>query len=407
MDKVLKFKEEDMRVPCYVWSEDGGVEQAAIEQIKNASSLPFAFHHTVLCRDGHFGYGAPIGGVMASKGYIIPNFVGKDIGCGMIACKTSLIDIRTETLKKIMGLIRERIPVGFNHHKEAQHSVTMPELDNGVNPIKYRIVYSQYESALKQVGTLGGGNHFIEIQKEADGHTWVMIHSGSRNIGSKVADYYNKVAVELNSKWHSIVPKEWELAFLPIESEEGNAYFKEMKFCVDFALINRQLMMNIVRDCFVEVIGVPDNTYFGHEVVKFAKSINIAHNYAAFENHFGENTIVHRKGATLVREGTIGIIPGSQGTHSYIVKGKGNEDSYMSCSHGAGRVMGRNEAKRNLNLEDEIKKMDELGIVHGIRTVDDLDEASSAYKDIDLVMANQTDLVEIVTELTPLGVIKG
>jgi tRNA-splicing ligase RtcB len=405
MDKVFKFKEGIMRVPCFIWSEEGGVEQKAIDQIKNASSLPFAFHHTMLCRDGHFGYGAPIGGVMASKGYIIPNFVGKDIGCGMIACKTNIMGLDVEVLKKIMGLIRERIPVGFSHQKETQDQNLMPK--PSISPLDYEIIRREYPSALKQLGTLGGGNHFIEIQKDNDGYIWIMIHSGSRNIGSKVADYYNKVAVDLNAKWHSGVPKEWELAFLPIDSQEGHNYFNEMKYCVDFALANRKLMMERVQECFIEAIGIPGNTLDGQTAVRFVDPINIAHNYAAFENHFGENVIVHRKGATLVREGTIGIIPGSQGTHSYIVKGKGNEDSYMSCSHGAGRWMGRNDAKRLLNLEEEIKKMNDLGIVHGLRTKDDLEEASSAYKDIDLVMANQQDLVEIVTELSPLGVIKG
>jgi len=219
-----------------------------------------------------------------------------------------------------------------------------------------------------------------------------MIHSGSRNFGLQIADYYNKLAVQLNEKWHSVLPKEWELAFLPIDSSEGQAYINEMKYAVDFALANRKLMM----DRILEIIGVE------HEPM-----INIAHNYASLEHHFGKDVWVHRKGATLARVDTVGIIPGSQGTHSYIVKGKGNPESFESCSHGAGRKMGRKDAIRRLNLEDEKKKLDDKGIIHAIRGPKDLDEAPGAYKDIQTVMDNQKDLVEILVELTPLGVVKG
>jgi len=224
-----------------------------------------------------------------------------------------------------------------------------------------------------------------------------MIHSGSRNLGYKVADYYNKLAIELNEKWHSKVPKEWQLAFLPVDSNEGQAYLKEMQYCVDFAFANRKLMMNRTKYCFDEIISG----------IEFDHIINIAHNYASLENHFGKNVWVHRKGATLARKGTIGIIPGSQGTHSYIVEGLGNPESFMSCSHGAGRCMSRTQAKKELNLEIEKKKMDDQGIIHGMRNKNDLDESLSAYKDIKTVMKNQEDLVKVLVELKPLGVIKG
>ena len=259
------------------------------------------------------------------------------------------------------------------------------------------ICSDNYENALRSIGTLGGGNHFIEIQKGSDGYIWIMIHSGSRNLGKQVADHYNKIAIELNKKWYSSVDVKQELAFLPIDSEEGQNYINEMNYCVDFALANRKLMMENIKAIFDKCCSYP----------KYDDMINIAHNYATMENHFKENVMVHRKGATLASEKTIGIIPGSQGTKSYIVKGKGNAESFNSCSHGAGRKMGRKEAERTLNLEEEVKKLDDMGVLHAIRGIKDLDEAPGSYKNIDEVMENQKDLVEILVELTPLAVVKG
>jgi tRNA-splicing ligase RtcB len=224
-----------------------------------------------------------------------------------------------------------------------------------------------------------------------------MIHSGSRNLGFKVAKYYNDLAISLNEKWHTQVPKEWQLAFLPLDSEEGQNYMKEMQRCVDFALASRKLMMKAVKDCVVDIVGG----------VKFDKMINVAHNFAAIENHFSKNVMVHRKGATMAYDGQIGIVPGSQGTASYIVKGKGNPESFMSCSHGAGRKMGRKQAQRELDLGKEKAALDKLGVIHAIRNVKDLDEAPGSYKDISVVMKNQKDLVDIEVELKPLAVIKG
>lgn len=396
------------KLPIKMWLEE--IEDGAMEQIKHLANLPFAFKHIAIMPDSHQGYGMPIGGVLATTDVIIPNAVGVDIGCGMCAVKTSLTELDTETLKKIMGEIRKCIPVGFNKHKEEQDTSLMPEFT--LNPLYIEpkmgvdkeknllpIVAQEYKNALLSIGTLGGGNHFIEIQKGNDGHIWIMIHSGSRNLGKQIADHYNKLAIELNKKWHSSIPEEWELAFLPVNSKEGKAYIKEMQFCVDFALANRKLMMSRVISCFYEAITA-DN-------FKELEFINIAHNYASLETHFGKEVWVHRKGATLATQDTIGIIPGSQGTKSYIVRGKGNMFSFNSCSHGAGRKMGRKEAERTLNLEEEIKRLDDQGIIHAIRGVKELDEAPGAYKDIDIVMKNQQDLVDIVVELTPLGVVKG
>jgi tRNA-splicing ligase RtcB len=223
-----------------------------------------------------------------------------------------------------------------------------------------------------------------------------MIHSGSRNLGKKVADYYNKAAVYFNELWFSKVEKSNQLAFLPIETQEAKDYLLEMNYCVEFAFANRLLMIQNIKWCFDAVVDA-----------KYEPMINIAHNYAKFENHFNQNVIVHRKGATSARAGEIGIIPSSQGSKSYIVEGLGNAESYMSCSHGAGRKMGRGQATRELNLENEIKLMNDQGIIHGMRNQSDLDEAAGAYKNIDTVMSNQKDLVKILVELTPLAVIKG
>ncbi len=391
-------------LPIKLWLDD--IEDEALEQAKNLASLPFAFRHIAIMPDSHQGYGMPIGGVLATKGVVIPNAVGVDIGCGMCAVKTFLTEIDTETLKKIMGEIRKAIPVGFSHQKEKQDESLMPRFKRERELDSYPIIEHEYNSALKQLGTLGGGNHFIEIQKGDDGHIWIMIHSGSRNLGKKVADYHNKKAIALNEKWASQVPKKWELAFLPIDSEEGQTYLREMQYCVDFALANRKLMMNRILSIFLNGLGSNEYDKF-IDNIKNNEMINIAHNYAQMENHFDENVMVHRKGATLAREDTIGIIPGSQGTSSYIVRGKGNKESFTSCSHGAGRRMSRTKAEETLNLEEEIKKMDDKGIIHGMRHKADLDESASAYKNIDEVMKNQEDLVEILVKLQPLVSIKG
>lgn len=393
MNTMKRVISEGCTVPVKMWLND--VDENALAQARNLANLPFIFKHVALMPDCHSGYGMPIGGVIATKGAIIPNAVGVDIGCGMCAVKTSLNEINTDVLKKVMSGIRELVPLGFDHHQDAQEESLMPLLgkvpENGV-------VHRQYTAARKQIGTLGGGNHFIEIQKGSDNHVWIMIHSGSRNIGLKVAEHYNKLAIRLNEQWHSSVDKKQDLAFLPIETQEAKDYFSEMQYCVDFALANRMLMMERIKSAFYSVIGKD------FSALEF---INIAHNYARWESHFGTNVIVHRKGATSAREGEIGIIPGSQGTKSYIVRGKGNAGSFQSCSHGAGRLMGRKQAQRELVLDEEIEKLNRKGIVHAIRNTSDLDEAPGAYKNIDVVMENQADLVEVLVELSPLGVIKG
>lgn len=378
-----------------MWLTD--IEESALEQVANLASLPFVYHHIALMPDCHAGMGMPIGGVLPTKDVVIPNAVGVDIGCGMRAVKTNVLAemIEEDFLRKIiMRGIRKRIPLGMDHHKEPQDEKFLPE---GFDVDKMEVVKRQYVSIHRQVGTLGGGNHFIELQRDGEGWLWIMIHSGSRNLGKQVGDYYNKRAKWLNELYYSKVEPELLLPFLPLKTPEFTDYWNEMNYCIAFAKCNRSLMMERIEEVIDDAL--PD--------VEFEPAIDIAHNYAAWENHFGHNCIVHRKGAVRAREGEIGIIPGSMGTSSYIVEGLGNPESFMSSSHGAGRAMSRTKAIQTLDLEDEIRKMDAKGIVHGLRNQSDLDEASSAYKDIDRVIALESDLVKIRTKLEPVAVIKG
>jgi len=402
MEHVYDKKSLGLKTHIKSWVPENELEIGASMQAIALANLPFAFHHIALMPDCHLGYGMPIGGVLATTGVIIPNAVGVDIGCGVCACKLPIKEISKDQIREIFGEIRKLIPLGKNHHKEKQNEVSMPQnifYQKNWSEDLMPIIYNQYGSARKQLGTLGGGNHFIEIQKGSDDHIWLMIHSGSRNLGFKVANYYNKIAKELNKRWYTKVDPKHDLAFLPIDHQIGQDYLNEMKYCVEFAKASRALMMRNCMPIFGKMFNIDDSVA--------CKAYDIAHNYVAQENHFGKNVWVHRKGATKAYKGEIGIIPGSQGTSSYIVRGKGNPDSFKSCSHGAGRTMSRTNAKEKLNLKEEIQKMDDKGIVHGMRNKNNLDEASSAYKDIKEVMKNQEDLVDIVVELKPLGVIKG
>ena len=381
--------------PVKIWADE--VEDSAMEQIANLTTLPFLYHHLAIMPDVHTGKGMPIGGVLACVNAVIPNAVGVDIGCGMCAVKTNwhVADISTEVLRKrIMRGIRKRIPLGKEHHKLAQDESLLPQ---GHDIDKLEIVKRRQVAILKEIGTLGGGNHFIELQKDEEGLLWIMIHSGSRNLGKQVGDYYNQRAATLNKLWYSQVSPDIGLPFLPVRTPEFTNYWAEMQYCIDFALCNRRVMMTRIEEVLADAL--PNIT--------FEPMINIAHNYAAWENHFGHDVIVHRKGATLARKGTTGIIPGSQGTASYIVEGLGNPDSFCSCSHGAGRLMSRTAAIHNFNLNEEVARLESLGIVHAIRCQDDMQEASGAYKDIETVIHNEADLVKVKTRLLPVAVIKG
>jgi len=388
---MIKKVIQGTHVPAKLWLDR--IENSCLEQVINLASLPFVFKHVAIMPDAHAGLGMPIGGVLATKGVVIPNAVGVDIGCGMCAVKTNIHASNADPtrLKRVLKGIRERVPLGFDHQQEPVDEKYLPDVDMETLPF----LKNKRNACLMQIGTLGGGNHFIEIQKDTQtGEVWVMLHSGSRNVGLNVAKHYGAVAKYWCQKWYADTCE--GLEFLPIETAEAKDYFKEMNFCVEMAFQNRRAIMDRVKEALCDVF--PD--------VTFEPTINIAHNYAAWEHHYGQNVIVHRKGATRARAGEIGIIPGSMGTKSYIVEGLGNKESFMSCSHGAGRAMSRTAALKNLSLADEARMMDEQGIVHGLRR-GGLDEAPSAYKDITEVMANQTDLVRPLVELAPLAVLKG
>ena len=373
------------KIPIKSWATD--LEEEALRQAKNLSDLSFAYSHIALMADAHVGFGMPIGGVLASLGVIIPNTVGVDIGCGIIAAKTDIKNMDIRAIEKIVDKAHKSIPLGFKHHKR-------PRTWEGFNnPPNSKIIMEELDAARYQLGTLGGGNHFLSIEKGSDGHIWLMVHSGSRNFGYKIAEHYNNIAIKLNEKTKLVPPKQ-DLAGLYMDSDEGQEYFIAMNYALEFAAENRRQLLEQFYDIFREET----------KSEKIIKKVSIHHNYASIEEHFGKEVIVHRKGAIRAEKGELGIIPGSMGTPSYIVEGLGNPESFKSCSHGAGRVMSRRQANKTITKEMADKAMG--GIVHkGWRK--DFSEAPMAYKDIEEVMENQKDLVKRAIKLTPLGVIKG
>ncbi len=394
------------RVAIKSWCADP--EPEAMKQAADLAAHPSVAGHVALMPDCHVGYGMPIGGVIACNNAVIPNAVGVDIGCGMGAVRTSLVTEQLadkKTIRTIIDEIKKLVPVGEgNSHKKSQSwegfDKYLQQIGNE-KPVWFD--EERFEHDRKNLGTLGGGNHFIEIQVDEEGSVWLMLHSGSRNLGYRIASYYNRIASELNERWHAEVPS-LDLAFLPADSAEGCDYIRDMKFALQYAQENRNRMMLAAK-------SVLQNHFMS---VQFIEEINIHHNYANLENHNGRNLWIHRKGATSARKGEPGIIPGSMGASSYIVRGLGNPESFCSCSHGAGRKMGRNEASRSLTLEECDRAM------HGIvfdrwqkakgrkkGGLFDFGEAPQAYKDIDAVIKSELDLIEPLVKLRPLGVIKG
>ena len=400
-------KENAYKVPIQSWCRD--VEKTAMTQAEDLAMHPSVFHHVALMPDCHPGYGMPIGGVIACRDAVIPNAVGVDIGCGMGAVQTNIpVPDASEKklLREITIRVKDLIPCGEgNSHKKSQSWDNMP---SDIHSFSKRGWYSEHVKtlALKNLGSLGGGNHFIEIQAGDDGYVWLMIHSGSRHLGNMIAKYYNKVAMNLNEKWKTRLPGK-DLAFLPTDTLEGKEYIEDMNFALSYAKENRRRIMNRFMEAFSSVFSR----------AAFSAPINIHHNYAALEHHFGRNVWIHRKGATSAKKGQTGIIPGSMGSASYIVEGLGNTESFMSCSHGAGRVLGRNQASSTLTMEECNKAME--GIVYdrwnklkgwkkkGGNATHDFGEAPQAYKNIDEVIEAQLDLIRPVVKLRPLGVVKG
>lgn len=394
--------EESYRIPVKSWCAE--VEPGALKQAGNLAAHPVLAHHVALMPDCHQGYGMPIGGVVAARDAVIPSAVGVDIGCGMVAVETGVPAERLAGMsfrRSILDRLKERIPVGegVSHREKQEWEGFESYLDNNGQ-------VADFANALdrRNLGTLGGGNHFIEIQKSDAGFIWLMIHSGSRNLGKRVEELYHRKAQRLNALYR-VTLADPDLAFLPIREQEGRDYFRDMLFALRYAQENRRRMMAVFKETLTEF--VPET--------EFLREVNIHHNYAAFEEHFGETLCIHRKGATSAKSGEIGIIPGSMGTASYIVRGLGNPESFMSCSHGAGRRMSRIAACSTLTVEECDAAM--AGIAcgrwqpyrkHGkAKGRLDLSEAPQAYKAIDEVIESELDLIEPQVRLTPLAVLKG
>lgn len=391
-------------------------EAGAIQQSLNLARHPALFHHVALMPDAHQGYGMPIGGVVAAEQAVLPAAVGVDIGCGMIAVET---DIPAECFaamsfrRSFQDRLKERIPVGEGvQHACAQNWDGFEEYAEQAGA-RARLWPNRLDRW--NLGTLGGGNHFIELQRttalsgaeapNGESKIWLMIHSGSRNLGKRIEEHYHRIAECLCARYRVPLPDP-NLAFLPIEEPDGNCYFTDMLFALRYAKENRRRMMETMKETLLEF--VPE--------AHFLRTIDIHHNYATFEAHFGQTVCIHRKGATSAKLGEIGIIPGSMGTASYIVRGLGNPESFMSCSHGAGRRMSRSAASANLTVEECDRAME--GIVcerwqpckRGFKRSGaqlDLSEAPQAYKDIEEVIASERDLVEPLIRLMPLASLKG
>ena len=379
--------EQNLKKPIKIWlPSKETIEESCLEQAYHLASLPFLHKWVCLMPDTHTGMGMPIGGVIATEDVIIPNAVGVDIGCGMIYTGTN---IKLEQIEEIItgngtliqgmvGDILRSIPVGFSHHSTPNFCKTLDRAKEEICLYESeKELMPQIEDGYYQVGTLGGGNHFIELQADKNGYLGIMIHSGSRNFGKQVCDYFHKQARELNTKWYSQVPDEYRLAFLPVDSIQGKQYIRWMNLCLDFAYENRAKMMAVVKEIFEKWIS----KYVG-VTVEFETEINCHHNYASLENHFGKNVWVHRKGATRAREGELAVIPGAMGSYSYVVKGLGNPESFCSSSHGAGRKYSRRGAMEAFTCEQVIVDLKNQGIVLGKRKKEDVAEESRfAYKD--------------------------
>ncbi len=386
-------------VPIFAWTDGVPVEPAALQQLRNIASLPFIHDHVAVMPDVHLGKGATVGSVIATRKAIVPAAVGVDIGCGMCAVMTNLAAERLpDSLKAIRSAIEVAVPVGPASHKDLPRSAERRWY--GALKTRYEAIerkhpgFAQKHSAAFQIGTLGGGNHFIELCLDEAGRVWVVLHSGSRNIGNKIGGYFIARAREEMER-QSIRLPDRDLAYLVEGSSLFDDYVEAVGWAQDYAMANRQAMLETVLKALASFF--PDLA--AQDVV-----VNCHHNYVEREQHFGERVWLTRKGAVRAREGDLGIIPGSMGTRSYIVRGKGKAESFHSCSHGAGRTMSRSAAAKVFSLEDHAKATE------GIECRKDqggIDETPGAYKDIDLVMAAQSDLVEILHTLKQVLCVKG
>jgi tRNA-splicing ligase RtcB len=392
------------RVPVKVFTKD--VEHDAIQQLLNVAQLPIVHGHVAAMPDVHHGIGATVGSVIPTKQAIIPAAVGVDIGCGMNAVRLTLHSKDLpDNLAKLRSAVETRVPVGFNQHdsdkvRGSSHARQGRVLDDrldkivGKHPGVMKMQRRFAQTWVCQLGTLGGGNHFIELCLDEEQRVWVMLHSGSRGVGNVFGRYFIEAARK-DMRRHQVNLPDRDLAYFSEGSDLFDDYVEAVDWAQDYALLNRSMMMKLVLDALAP--HLPPFKLDG-------EAINCHHNYVAVEHHFGEKLFITRKGAISAQQGQLGIIPGSMGAKSYIVRGKGNPESFCSCSHGAGRRMSRTEAKRRFNRFDLATQTE------GVECRKDggvVDEIPAAYKDIDVVMANQSDLVDVVHTLKQVMCIKG
>ena len=396
--------------PLKMWCEGVEVEDDARTQLENIASLPFVYKHVAVMPDVHLGKGATVGSVIATKGAVVPAAVGVDIGCGMMAVRLSLkANDLPDNLASLRSHIESVVPHGRTDNGGKNDKGTWLDRipDSASNAwlslcSRYNAIVAKHpkiasHKTFEFMGTLGTGNHFIELCLDEDDYVWVMLHSGSRGVGNKIGQYFIEAARKEMERYH-ILPylPDKDLSYLVEHTTLFDDYVEAVSWAQEFAALNRQVMMDAVLDVLRQRLP--------SFVVSDEKAVNCHHNYISKENHFGENVFVTRKGAVRAREGDLGIIPGSMGTGSFIVRGLGNHESFCSCSHGAGRRMSRNAARMAITLDDHIKATEGIECR---KDVDVIDESPAAYKDIGAVMAAQDDLVEIVHRLRQVLNVKG
>jgi tRNA-splicing ligase RtcB len=382
-------------VPIMSWAVP--LEGSALAQATNLSNLPFAIDHVALMPDAHTGYGMPIGGVLFADRAVVPYAIGVDIGCGVALVETDLTveTLAPDELDRVLEAIDAGVPTGFQKLDAPVDREVAGAAMGLERPASVKEAW--LDRALWQLGTLGGGNHFLELQRDEAGQVFVMLHSGSRSLGKTICDEYHKRALALDRAWHSRLPHD-ALAFLPVGSDDFAGYWSAMEFALRFAEVNRSRMLDVAEAAFAA------HTTIG----RFERVVDVHHNYAAWENHAGKNGIVHRKGAVRARAGETVLIPGSMGTASYVGEGLGNAESFETCQHGAGRAMSRTAARKAKSSDEVYAEMASLGVA--LRSSEPkgvAEEAAFAYKDIESVMAASASLVRPTKRLTPLGVVKG
>ena len=380
------------------WLPAEQIEDSARQQIDNLAGMPFIFRHIAVMPDCHFGMGATVGSVIPTRGAIIPAAVGVDIGCGMIAVKTPLqrSDL-PDDLADIRNAIEHQVPLSAGHYNRSIKKTARPRLEQleaKAAELERLDFYNKIaKNWRKQLGSLGSGNHFIEIVLDEDGYAWAFLHSGSRGVGNRLAEHHIRIAKKLMEKWYITLP-DADLAYLVEDTPEFDDYMADLDWAQEFALLNREEMMERIIKILQYRCGDFEET----------DRIQCHHNFTKREHHFGKNILVSRKGAIEAREGQAGLIPGSMGTRSYVVRGKGDADSFNTAPHGAGRRMSRSQARKTFTMDDFDR---DLAGIEVNRSEAFLDELPGAYKDVDLVMEQSSDLVEIVHTFRQIVNVKG